>query len=81
MIWAAKLAVVGRVTRVAYGTASWTPYDPSNPEHQSRKVYKRPEGYSVAGYWSEIVGKVSESVDVITTFTPQAKLLHPREFF
>ncbi|KAF8761577.1 ATP binding [Rhizoctonia solani] len=37
VIWAAKLSVVGRVTRTSYGTTVRTRYDPLNPDHLGRK--------------------------------------------
>lgn len=66
---------------MAYGTANRTFYNPNNPEHQTRRVHTGPEGCSVAGHWSEIVGKVGEPVDVAAGFAVHAKLRHFREFF
>ncbi|CAE6523685.1 unnamed protein product [Rhizoctonia solani] len=58
VIWASKLSVVGRVTRISYGTVVRTRYDPFNPEHQGRKVTRGNGGYEgVAGKWSEIVAE------------------------
>ncbi|EUC65714.1 heat shock 70 kDa protein 12A [Rhizoctonia solani AG-3 Rhs1AP] len=58
VIWASKLSVVGRVTRTSYGTVVRTRYDPSNPDHQGRKVTRGNGGYGgVAGKWSEIVAE------------------------
>lgn len=58
VIWAAKLAVVGRVTRVAYGTLARARYDPSNPDHQGRSVIRSPQGHDVVlKLWSEIIQK------------------------
>lgn len=59
MIWAAKLAVISRVTQVAYGTDMVVNYEPSDPQHRGRPVIRRASGYDgVRSYWSEIVGKV-----------------------
>lgn len=59
VIWAAKLAVVGRVTRVSYGICSTVTYNPSNPEHQGRMVVRGPTGLDgVDGYWFEIIAQV-----------------------
>ncbi|CUA75815.1 ER membrane protein complex subunit 1 [Rhizoctonia solani] len=58
VIWASKLSVVGRVTRTSYGTIVRARYDPSNPEHQGRKVTRGNGGYEgVSGKWSEIVAE------------------------
>lgn len=80
VIWAVNLAVVGRVTRSAYGVITRKPYDPSLPEHQGRNVIESDEGQRVDGYWSEMVGMVSE---FLCTGKPyrSSKLLHAREFF
>ncbi|CAE6336881.1 unnamed protein product [Rhizoctonia solani] len=58
VIWAAKLSVVGRVTRTAYGTTVRTRYDPLNPDHIDRKITRGNGGYQgVTGKWSEIVAE------------------------
>lgn len=63
VIWAAKLAVVGRHTRVAYGTTVRTRYNPKDPEHEGRKVTRGHAGYDgVAGRWSEIIDAVRQLV-------------------
>ncbi|ELU37938.1 hypothetical protein AG1IA_08033 [Rhizoctonia solani AG-1 IA] len=58
VIWAAKLSVVGRVTRTSYGTTVRTRYDPLNPDHLGRKFSRGNGGYQgVTGKWSEIVAE------------------------
>lgn len=81
VIWAAKLVVIGRVTRVAYGTAKRTAYEPSNPEHQGRKAYMYPEGPKVIWCWSEIVAKVDEFVDILIGPVGQANFCTLGSFF
>ena len=59
VIWAAKQAVVGRATRVSYGTIVRVRYDPLNPEHRGRKITRGIAGYDgVVGKWSEIIAEV-----------------------
>ncbi|CAE6435583.1 unnamed protein product [Rhizoctonia solani] len=58
VIWAAKLSVVGRVTRTSYGTTVRTRYDPLNLDHLGRKITRGNGGYQgVTGKWSEIVAE------------------------
>ncbi|KAF8603201.1 hypothetical protein BDV93DRAFT_493856 [Ceratobasidium sp. AG-I] len=58
VIWAAKRAVVGRATRVSYGTIVRVRYDPFNPEHRGRKITRGIAGYDgVVGKWSEIIAE------------------------
>lgn len=58
-IWAARLAVVGRVTRVSYGLSKWVRYDSADPEHRDRKRVRGGAGYDrVGGQWRQILGKV-----------------------
>lgn len=60
MIWAIKSAVIGRITRAAYGTVIRIRYDPEDPGHRNRYVTRKPEGAIVGGCWSEIVEKVGD---------------------
>lgn len=57
VIWAIQLAVVGRVTRVAYGISTRIPYNPSNPEHQGRRLVRVPDGNFVSKRWYQLMGK------------------------
>ncbi|KAF8603219.1 hypothetical protein BDV93DRAFT_493895 [Ceratobasidium sp. AG-I] len=58
VIWATKLAVVGRVTRVSYGMSFKLNYDPLDPEHQGRKVFRGLWGNDrIDGEWWEIIGQ------------------------
>lgn len=81
VIWAAKLVVVGRVTRVAYGITTRTDYDPSNPEHQGRKAFMFPEGPKIGWHWSELVAKVDEFVGTPIGTVGRANPSHPRKCF
>lgn len=60
VIWAVRLAVVGRITRVAYGIPVRELYDYSNLEHHGRTFTRRPQGDYVRGRWYEMIGKVGE---------------------
>ncbi|KAH7333023.1 hypothetical protein B0J17DRAFT_677276 [Rhizoctonia solani] len=58
IIWYSKRSVISRATRKAYGVDINEPYNPNDPTHYERRVYRHAAGYDyLIGKWSQIIGK------------------------